>query len=159
MCQNWAASSGSQNVGAVGTQGGWWGRGDRTPSPGMMGSEALPALCPPPQRKYQLSSKIPQASPPQETQGLHAGEAGGSCRADRWPDLCAERACRQLGPTPCNPVVCSPPGSSVYRVSPGKNTGVGYHALLLGIFPAQGLNPGLPHCWRILYYLSQCSLF
>ena len=27
--------------------------------------------------------------------------------------------------------------------SPGKNTGVGYHALLQGIFPTQGLNPRL----------------
>ena len=31
--------------------------------------------------------------------------------------------------------------------SPGKNTGVGYHALLQGIFPIQGLNPGLLH-WQ-----------
>ena len=30
---------------------------------------------------------------------------------------------------------------------PGKNTGVGYHFLLQGIFLTQGLNPGLPH-WR-----------
>ena len=27
--------------------------------------------------------------------------------------------------------------------SPGKNTGVGCHALLQGIFPTQGSNPGL----------------
>ena len=27
------------------------------------------------------------------------------------------------------------------------NTGVGCHALLQGIFPTQGLNPGLPHCF------------
>ena len=38
--------------------------------------------------------------------------------------------------------------------SPGKNTGVGCHALLQGIFPAQGLNPGLPRCRWILYHLS-----
>ena len=38
--------------------------------------------------------------------------------------------------------------------SPGKNTGVGRHSLLQGIFPAQGLNPGLPHCRQILYLLS-----
>ena len=37
---------------------------------------------------------------------------------------------------------------------PGKNTGVGCHALLLGIFPTQGLNPGLSHCRQILYHLS-----
>ena len=33
---------------------------------------------------------------------------------------------------------CSPPGSSVHEDSPGKNTGVGCHALLQGIFPTQG---------------------
>ena len=27
-------------------------------------------------------------------------------------------------------------------------------SLLQGIFPNQGLNPGLPHCRRILYQLS-----
>ena len=30
----------------------------------------------------------------------------------------------------------------------------GYHSLLQGIFPAQGLNPGLPRCRRILYPLT-----
>ena len=34
--------------------------------------------------------------------------------------------------------------------SPGKNTGVGCHSLLQGIFPAQGSNPGLLHCRQIL---------
>ena len=41
--------------------------------------------------------------------------------------------------------------------SPGKNTGVGCHALLQGIFPTQGWNSGLPHCRQILYQLSQLS--
>ena len=31
---------------------------------------------------------------------------------------------------------------------------VGCHALLQGIFPTQGLNPGLPHCKQILHRLS-----
>ena len=35
-----------------------------------------------------------------------------------------------------------------------KNTGVGCHAFLQGIFPTQGSNPGLPHCRQILYYLN-----
>ena len=53
-----------------------------------------------------------------------------------------------------NPMDCSPPGSSIYGDSPGKNTEVGCHALLQGIFPTQGLNPGLlPYRW-ILYRLS-----
>ena len=38
--------------------------------------------------------------------------------------------------------------------SPGHNTGVGSHSLLQGIFPTQGLNPGLSHCRRTLYQLS-----
>ena len=37
---------------------------------------------------------------------------------------------------------------------PGKDTGVGCHFLLQGIFPTQGSNPGLLHCRQILYRLS-----
>ena len=55
---------------------------------------------------------------------------------------------------------CSPPGSSVHWDSPGKNTGVGCHALLQGIFPTQGSNSGLSNCKWILYHLSyQGSLY
>ena len=43
----------------------------------------------------------------------------------------------QLCLTLCNSMDCSPPGSSVYGDSPGKNIGVGRHALLQGIFPTQ----------------------
>ena len=57
-------------------------------------------------------------------------------------------------PTLCDPVDNSPPGSSVRGDSPGKNTGVGGHALFQRIFPTQGLNPGLLHCRPILYHLS-----
>ena len=39
--------------------------------------------------------------------------------------------------------------------SPGKNTWVGCHSLLQGIFLTQGLNLGLLHCGQILYGLSQ----
>ena len=41
-----------------------------------------------------------------------------------------------------------------WEYSPGKNTRVGCHALLQGIFPTQGSNPGLPYCRQILYHLS-----
>ena len=34
--------------------------------------------------------------------------------------------------------------------SPGQNTEVDSLSLLRGIFPNQGLNPGLPHCGQIL---------
>ena len=37
--------------------------------------------------------------------------------------------------------------------SPDKNTGVGCHFFLQGIFPTQGSNPGLPHWRQILYHL------
>ena len=60
----------------------------------------------------------------------------------------------QSRPTLCDPVDCSPPGSSVHGVSPGKNTGVGCHFLLQRIFPTQGLNLGLLHCRQMLYPLS-----
>ena len=50
------------------------------------------------------------------------------------------------------PTDCSPPGSSVHGDLPGRNTGVGCHVLLQGIFPTQGLNPGLPHFRWILYH-------
>ena len=40
-----------------------------------------------------------------------------------------------------DPMDCSLPGSSsVHGNSPGKNTGVGCHAFLQGIFPTQGSN-------------------
>ena len=54
----------------------------------------------------------------------------------------------QSCPTLCNPVDCSPLGSSVHGDSPRKNTGVGCHALLQGIFQIQGSN------WRLLSLLK-----
>ena len=38
--------------------------------------------------------------------------------------------------------------------SPGQNIGVGSLSLLQGVFPTQGLNPGVLHCRWILYQLS-----
>ena len=38
--------------------------------------------------------------------------------------------------------------------SPGQNPEVGSLSFLQGIFPTQGLNPGLLHFWQILYQLS-----
>ena len=37
--------------------------------------------------------------------------------------------------------------------SPGKNTGVGSHSLLQGIFPTQGWKPALLHCRQSLHHL------
>ena len=56
--------------------------------------------------------------------------------------------------TLCHPTDCSPLGSSVHGILPGKNAGVCCHFLLQGIFPTKGLNLGLLHCSQILYRLS-----
>ena len=51
----------------------------------------------------------------------------------------------QSCPTLCDPMDCSPPGSSVHGNSPGKTTGVRCCSLLQEIFPTQGSNPRLLH--------------
>ena len=59
----------------------------------------------------------------------------------------------KLCPTLCDPITVAWQ-SPVHGDSPGKNTGVGCHAFLQGIFTTQESNPGLPHCRQILYCLS-----
>ena len=64
----------------------------------------------------------------------------------------------QLCLTLWDPMDCRLPGSSVHGDSPGKNTGVGCHALLQGIFSTQGLNPSLPHCrWIPVWAIREVS--
>ena len=61
----------------------------------------------------------------------------------------------QLCLTLCDLTDCSLPGSSVHGDSLGKNTGVGCHALLQGIFPTQGSNLCLLVCCfgrQVLYH-------
>ena len=80
------------------------------------------------------------------------------------------------GLTLCDPMNYSPPSAVIHGVAkswtrperliwsdlkllcpwdfPGKNTGMGCHFLLQGIFPTQGLNPGLLHFRHILNHLS-----
>ena len=64
--------------------------------------------------------------------------------------VCVTQSCLTL----CNPMDCSPAGSSVHGDSSGKNTGAGCYVLLQGIFPTQRSNPGFPHYRWILYLLS-----
>ena len=70
-----------------------------------------------------------------------------------WNAAAAAAKSLQSCPTLCNPLDGSPPGPLSWN-SPGKNTGVGCHSLLQGIFPTQVSNPGLLHCRQILYHLS-----
>ena len=58
-------------------------------------------------------------------------------------------SCVWLFEAPCT-VACQAPLWN----SPGKNTGVGCHSHLQGIFPTQGSNPHLLHYRQILYHLS-----
>ena len=59
------------------------------------------------------------------------------------------QSCQTLGPHGLWPTRSLCPWDSS-----GENTGVSCYALLQGIFPTQGSNPGLPHCGWILYQLS-----
>ena len=63
----------------------------------------------------------------------------------------------QSCPTLCNPLDCSPPGSSVHGIFPGKSTGVACHFLHQGIFPTQDqTHVSYVSCIsrQILYHLS-----
>ena len=55
----------------------------------------------------------------------------------------------QSCPTLCDPMDCGPTGPSVHGILQARTLGWG-NALLQGIFPAQGLNLGFPHCRQIL---------
>ena len=83
----------------------------------------------------------------------------------------AAQSCRTL----CNPMDCSPPGSSVRGDSPGKNTGVGCHALMSNREPrgilAEAGNTGvgevhrcgggnpLHHCLLLDLFLIKICIF
>ena len=75
----------------------------------------------------------------------HSRHQGSPYSTRKWSEVA--QPCSTL----CNPMDCSPPGSSVHPWDfPDKGTGMSYHFLLQGIFPTQGSNPGLPHCRQIL---------
>ena len=63
-------------------------------------------------------------------------------QVDSLPVVLVAESCLTL----YNLMDCSPPGSSAHGTSPGKNTGVGSHSLLQGIFPTQGSNQELLQC-------------
>ena len=67
---------------------------------------------------------------------------GGSAPGIAWAEArgAAERCCTQDTPSPSRPTLCShadcsPPGSSVHGIFPGKDAAVGCHFLLQGAFP------------------------
>ena len=58
----------------------------------------------------------------------------------------------QSCPTPCEPMNCSPPGSSVHGILQARMQEWVAMLFFKGICPIQGSNPGLPHHRQILYY-------
>ena len=60
----------------------------------------------------------------------------------------------QSCPTLWDPMDCSLPGSSIHGIFQARVLEWGAIAFSRGIFPTQGLNPGLLHCRRTLYPLS-----
>ena len=52
--------------------------------------------------------------------------------------------------TLCDPVDCSPPGSSVHGILQARIL----EWVAISFFPTQGSNPGLLHCRQTLYPLS-----
>ena len=81
-----------------------------------------------------MSREPPAPSSPEAVTASHL------LQQHRPAPVCCSDA--KLCPTLCDPMDCSPPGSSPLD-SPGKNTGVGCHSLLQGIFWTQGSNPCL----------------
>ena len=65
-----------------------------------------------------------------------------------WVAMPSSRGSSQTKDQTRTSLLSEPPGKP-------KDTGVGCHTLLQGIFPTQGSNPGLPQCRPILYHLSQ----
>ena len=98
------------------------------------------------------------AVPEKEASALSAQLQGSdtlqeACRAARWPPPWGRAWRGPLDFSPAAQQIASnslwPQGLQPTRLLcvwdfPGKNTGVGCHTLLQGIFPTQGLNPGLP---------------
>ena len=69
-----------------------------------------------------------------------------------WKWKCSSLSCVQLSVTPQPTRLLCP------WDSPGKNTGVGCHALLQGIFPIQGSNLDFLKCREFLYCLSHHTI-
>ena len=74
---------------------------------------------------------------------------------DQWTSsklksVLVSQSCQTL----CDPMDCSPPGSSIHRILQARILEWVATSFSRGIFLAQGLNPGLPHCGQTLYWLS-----
>ena len=73
--------------------------------------------------------------------------------------MCCCFSVAQLCPTLCNPMDCSPPGSSVHRISQARILEWVAISFFMGVFPAQGWNPCLLHWQADFSPLSHLILY
>ena len=94
-------------------------------------------------RQFVQSKKIPRGKVPK-------------LRRLQFQTVCVSSNClvSKSSPTPLRTQGLQPARLLCPWDFPGKNTGVGCHFLLQGIFLTQGSNPGLLHCRQILSHLS-----
>ena len=92
------------------------------------------------ERAIQLPGQGWNQAPCTAVQPATGGEGGES----EWVTVFCVRVCVRVCVfsvmSNCNPMDCSPPGSSVHGIFQVKNTGVGCHFLLLVIFRTKGSN-------------------
>ena len=117
--------------------------------------------CPPPgDFPHPAIEPISPATPTQQAGSLSTEPPGKpheeAIMDYKWPRACAWWSVAKSCPAPWDPDRLSLPGSCrllcLWTLQLGKNTGVGCHFLLQGIFPTQGLNPCLVHGRQILYH-------
>ena len=125
---------GFQNGSFVGCQS-WGPTGGRSPAVLLCLAIHTPRL-----KHYSFPKRSMIGQPPSPPSQIHKGNNRIQKSVRPTVLYLAAQSCLTL----CGPMDYSPPGFSVHRDSPGKNTGVGCHALLQGIFPNQGSNPGFP---------------
>ena len=89
---------------------------------------------------------LPQESDPRQKVGNQAPALYAAC----WHCSLVAKLCLTL----CEPMNCSPPGSSAHEILQVSILEWVSHSVLQGIFLAQGLNPHLLLFRQILYHLS-----
>ena len=86
---------------------------------------------------------------------LYAGQEETELDVDQWTcsklkSVLITQSCQTL----CDPMDCSPPGSSIHGILQSRILEWVATSFSRGIFLTRGLNLGLPHCGQTLYWLS-----
>ena len=112
----------------------------------LSGTESQPNI------PYPQHSNLPLFSSLQRTclPGDHLKEKWKEGKKERKQEREVTQSCLTL----CDPMGCSPPGSSARGIFQARILEWVAISFSGGIFPTQGLNPGLPHCRQTLYHLS-----